>query len=145
MLTQKYEHAARRHYTVHSEQPPSAFKQLFDSNSAILVASFGVWPYIVFMGTCVQHVATNDNTWQTIANVATRAHSKQSMATYMEMWPFCEKPVCPDPVWKTVSCGPGSHRGRKANKLQHITIIKHLQLSLINITKQLIKHLSLYI
>ena len=45
----------------------------------------------------LQHVATCDNIWQ---HVARRAHIKQAMTTCTEMWPFCENPVCPDPVRK---------------------------------------------
>ena len=38
-----------------------------------------------------------------MANVATRAHFKQHIAKCKELWPFCENPVCPEPVWKPVT------------------------------------------
>ena len=38
-----------------------------------------------------------------LQNVAMRAHLKQTIAKCMEMWPFCENPVCPGIVWKPVT------------------------------------------
>ena len=35
-------------------------------------------------------------------HVATRAHLKQTISKCREMWPFCENPVCPDPVWNRI-------------------------------------------
>ena len=50
--------------------------------------------------------------WQDMAkcgkllqNVATRAHSKQNMTTFRNLWPCCENPFRPDPVWKPVTKG----------------------------------------
>ena len=37
-----------------------------------------------------------------MANVATRAHSKQTMTKCRDLWSFCENPICPYPVWKSV-------------------------------------------
>ena len=39
----------------------------------------------------LQHVCTRSNTLQNV----------------WDLWPFCENPVCPNPVWKPVIQGPG--------------------------------------
>ena len=55
-------------------------------------------------GNICRHVTNCDNILQ---NVARCAHLKQTMATCT--WPFCENPVCPDTVWKTVSYAMSCH------------------------------------
>ena len=44
-LVQHYEHAALRNFTVHSGNPPSTFKKVFDSNSEFRGSSFGFRAY----------------------------------------------------------------------------------------------------
>ena len=43
-----------------------------------------MWQNVATYGKLWQPVRTLDNMWQTAG----------------DLWPFCENPVCPDPVWK---------------------------------------------
>ena len=54
-----------------------------------VVAEVSQLPYWTFTGTCGHHVTTYDK-------------MLQHMTKYMECLPFCENPVCPDPIWKPV-------------------------------------------
>ena len=60
--------------------------------------------------------------------MATRARLKQNIVTYKEMRPFCENPVCPDPVWNPVTRGssrdPSAARG--APKGSFIDIVDYI-------------------
>ena len=44
-------------------------------------------------------------------NVAMRANIKHDTAKLKDLWPFCENPVCPDPVWRPVTRAPFAPRG----------------------------------
>ena len=56
--------------------------------------------------------------WHHMARiVATRAHLKRTMASCMEMWPFRENPVCPDPVWNLSRRSAPTHSSRYLKKI----------------------------
>ena len=48
--------------------------------------------------------------------MATHAHLQQNIARCKEMSPFCENPVCPDPVWKPLSIASGRSSGRAGGR-----------------------------
>ena len=51
-----------------------------------------------------QHVATCGNMWQDVATCGNTCKLKSKMwQSVGNLWPFCENPVCPDPVWKSVN------------------------------------------
>ena len=64
------------------------------------------------MGKCDQNVTNCDNILQ---NVATCTRLKHNITKCEDLWPLCENPVCPDPVWKPVTgeAGPKTPATRR--------------------------------
>ena len=56
---------------------------------------------------------SREHVYKILQNVAIHAHLKQNVAKCMKMWPFCENPVCPNPVWKPVRWGHTWSLGRR--------------------------------
>ena len=66
-----------------------------------------------------QHSAKCDKMWQHVRT------QKQIWQNVRNLRPFCENPVCPDPVWKPVTSRPAARptsAGPRRGRLYYITI-----------------------